>query len=876
MDQFSSYIKERFELLACLRVAAKDSPSDSDPLPLYLGILLAAMDSENKAPCCFILPRRGKTAHLSAIIFGLTQFIGDYTRIDRHIAETNFTPGQNVFVRPPNKVYRYLGIYKDNPAWIQLGIIGKTDWETFPLSDIRRLEETQATQPAGKLAQIPRDVRETPFDRLMQVNTGGNFSAFLNHVFLLDFKSEFEDVVNSIHLQKLPHIPDMPLLGDLLPLGSISQPDETGNVKMNKWNFQNFMCDPLVAVTSSHEKMVAACKSMTPYSKVVLVNGLGLLASHLLAYDEIVRTQRLVIVAEHGEQEQMQPLADRGCKFWWLGQREILMGAGIDPARDTTAKVFGAVFAAARNEAKMEIESEICDNQLLNDIAVQLVSLDEAVKADSTGTTKGIVSRTYKLLNEAASLVQMSTRDESRRFTDQLIVIRRELERDKHWIGDPAVTLAAICRSFDTALSDTGRLGESKGELLLKVLRNMYEKSGQQTAILARNNSQVKQLQEWSHRFGFDVRIFTPSTVPEDGSFGCIVCVAWPGGDAFQRVARRFLAPRIKVIGYAFENNWLKQCHRKLRQRPRFPNFTQAEQSDLMKNGKTGRIVWPDEPEKTENEIMPPATTFSIWAFENRLRSVRKGGTASVITTEDTVAAKYVGFRGASYAYITEGHKLPIVTDLLATTEGTRQKTPMKEIEGVMVGDFAVFRDGGSRDVIQVIADKLLQRNGQDAATLRKRANLWVEALRSTRMKADQILARMSALGPGKTLITIRNWLSNDSMIGPGLRTDLDLIAKLTQSKELEKTEEEVWAAIKQIRGAHLSAGTWLTSVLLQKLPSCLGEIEEGGTNINIEDVVTAWVVQVEDISPQFEQFPRSSVNRLLWERFEGATDLLL
>jgi hypothetical protein len=193
-----------------------------------------------------------------------------------------------------------------------------------------------------------------------------------------------------------------------------------------------------------------------------------------------------------------------------------------------------------------------------------------------------------------------------------------------------------------------------------------------------------------------------------------------------------------------------------------------------------------------------------------------------------------------------------------------------------MVGDFAVFRDGGSRDVIQVIADKLLQRNGQDAATLRKRANLWVEALRSTRMKADQILARMSALGPGKTLITIRNWLSNDSMIGPGLRTDLDLIAKLTQSKELEKTEEEVWAAIKQIRGAHLSAGTWLTSVLLQKLPSCLGEIEEGGTNINIEDVVTAWVVQVEDISPQFEQFPRSSVNRLLWERFEGATDLLL
>ncbi len=514
----------------------------------------------------------------------------------------------------------------------------------------------------------------------------------------------------------------------------------------------------------------------------------------------------------------------------------------------------------------MEVESEICDNQPLNDIAVQLVSLDGAVKADLSGTTKGIVSRTYKLLNDAASLVQIATLDESCRFVDQLAVIRRELERDKHWIGEPAATLALICGSFDTAFSDVVRLGEAKGELLLKVFSSMYGKSDQQTAILARNNSQVKQLENWSQRFGFGARIFTPSTVPENGSFGCIVCVAWPGSNAFQRVARRFLAPHIKVIGYAFENNWLKQCHRRLRHRPQFPGFTQTEKSELMKNGNASRIAWPDEPEKTASAILPPTTSFSIWAFENQIRSVRKGGTASGITTEDSIAAKYVGFRGDSYAYITQGHKLPIVTDLLGDNSGIRQKTPIKEIERVTVGDFAVFRDGGNRDVIQVIADKQFQRNGQDAIMLRKRANLWVEALRSTAMKPDQILSRMTAIGHGKTLVTIRNWLYNDSMIGPGLKTDLDLIATLTKSTELQTSKDEIWSAIKQIRGAHLSAGTWLTNVLLQKLPACLGEIEEGGTKINIEDVVTAWVVQIEDISPQFEQFPRSSVNRLLWQ----------
>jgi hypothetical protein len=876
MEQVIGQLKERYPLLAHLRVAAKDSPDQTEPLPLYLGLLLAAMESESKAPCCFILPRREKSAHLSAVVFALTKFMEDYHRLDRKIAETKFSKDQKVFVRPPNKIYRYLGIYEDNSSLIKLGILGKTDWQTFPLSDVRRLEATDGINPAGKLGNIPALAKETPFDRLLEVNTAGNYGAFLNHVLLLDYQREFEDVASNTHLQKIKPIADMPPLGELMPMGSISQPEDGGSVRLKKWNFLGYKCDPLIAVTSSQEKMVAACRAAEPRSKVVVVNGLGLLASQPQAYDEIAETQRLVIIAEHDEQEQMQALAGRGCKFWWLGQREILMGIGNEASDETPARVFGPVFRSARNEAKIEVESEVCEDQILNDIAIQLVSIDEAVKADETGTTRSIVSRAYKLLNDVASLFQTPTRDESLRFADQLSVIRRELERDRHWVGKSAATIAGICRLFDAIFSTAYRLGDTKGDLLLKTFRNMRGTTEQQTAILARNNSQVKQLENWSSRFGFGARVFTSSTVPKDGSFDCVVCAAWPGGDAFQRMARRFLAPRIKVIGYAFENNWLRQCHRKLCQRPHLPAFSQTEKSELMKNGKAVRIVWPEEPENKESETRPAAPDFTIWAFENRIRSVRKGGAVSSLITEETIAAKYVGFRGDSYAYITEAHRLPIVTDLLGAQEGTNQKTPMKEIEQVRVGDFAVFRDGGNRDVIQVIADQQIQRGGQDAAMLRKRANLWVEALRSTGLKAEQILAQLSKFGPGKNLPTIRNWLSNDSIIGPGLRTDLDSIAKLTKSQELEKSKDAVWAAIKQIRGAHLGAGMRLTRVLLQKLPSCLGEIEESGTKINIEDVVTAWVVQVEDISPQFEQFPRSSVNHLLWESADDSTDLLL
>ena len=703
MEQIVSQLKERFQLLVRIRMAAKDSPFETEALPLFFGLLLAVMDSKHKEPCCFVLPSREKTAHLAAVVYGLSKFIEDYNRLDRQIAETKFSPGQNVFVRPPNKVYRYQGIHKDNPAWIELGIIGKTDWQTFPLSDIRRLEATTAERPAGKLAGIPRNVRESSFDRLMEVDTAGNFGAFLNHVLLLDYKSEFQDTVNSIYLQKVSQVPEMPLLGELLPFGSISQSDKAEIVSLRKWNFLNYKCEPLVAVTSSQEKMVAACKAAEQRSKVVIVNGLGLLANHLQTYDEIAASQRLVIVAEHDEQEQMQAFADRGCKFWWLGQREISMGVDNCATNETTGKIFGTVFRSAKNEARMEVESDVCEDRLLNAIAVRLVTVDEAVKADTIGTTRRIVSKVYRLLNDVASLFKLPTAEELHRFAGQLTAIQSEIDHDRHWIGEPAATLEKICQLFDESLSATYCLGQTKGYSLVKVLHNMRGISSQ-VAIFTRNINQQKQLDNWLCQRGFCARVFTSNTVPENASFDCIICITWPGSDAFQRMARRFLAPRIKVIGYAFENNWLKQCNRKLRHRPQLPNFSKSDKTEIMKNGATVHISWPEEPETDKVETNPPTTGFSIWAFENQIRAIRKGGRV-LEPADDTVAAKYIGFKGDSYAYITAGHNLPILTDLLAATENARQKTPMKEVEQVRVGDFTVFRDGGNKDVIQELAD---------------------------------------------------------------------------------------------------------------------------------------------------------------------------
>jgi hypothetical protein len=55
-----------------------------------------------------------------------------------------------------------------------------------------------------------------------------------------------------------------------------------------------------------------------------------------------------------------------------------------------------------------------------------------------------------------------------------------------------------------------------------------------------------------------------------------------------------------------------------------------------------------------------------------------------------------------------------------------------------------------------------------------------------------------------------------------------------------------------------------LRSVLLQRLPAVLGKVEETGTKIDLDELGSAWVVQVESIAAEHEPRGRSEVNRLL------------
>src|SRR5262249_47032529 len=149
-----------------------------------------------------------------------------------------------------------------------------------------------------------------------------------------------------------------------------------------------------------------------------------------------------------------------------------------------------------------------------------------------------------------------------------------------------------------------------------------------------------------------------------------------------------------------------------------------------------------------------------------------------------------------------------------------------------------------------------------------KLAHLWKDALWSSRITPDSFHKQAAALKRSRHISTIRNWFADSSQIGPGvgeddLIADLETVALVTNHGPLEKHLNEVADAIRRLRGPHLAGGVRVRDALLKNLPKVIGKIDGNETRVDLGELGSAWVVEVEPIDAEAEQRPRGDVNRL-------------
>jgi len=850
MDDLENALKQRFPLLRSLRIF--HGPGDCEDLAAFMGVLLSAMEGSHDSPFCFVFPRKAGIAPLSATLHALGQFAIDFPKLAEKYALQSFQKGQRVRLVPEDKVFVFGGVWPGLETRFRLELLSENAAFTWPVSEILRIEPTLRKIPKGGFADGDRARREAPLsilDRLIGSRTFGNTSLGVNHVLYLGGRSEVEEFLTTTFLtNSTSEIRSS--LDRLITPGSI---DGSGEIR-HQDNYQA-AGQPLMAISSRFENVAAACSLAPPRSKVVVVDGARRITD-LAKFDSIAGSQNLIIVAEPDEEEKLQQLYDRGCRFWRFSLADLEMGT----PRQQNGRFFDGVFRSARNQATFQTEGLSCRNshleQITNALEACQASLDEADEDE----TQLILGPTYSLLMHCTGLLAPPDANERARLLEKAETLSAAAADRTMWLPEPAMkALKDACAAAIQAIEDP-ELGVAKGVALRALLGDLQKKELSPVALVARSVPNRLSVTRWLADEGITCPVLLPSKVADNGFFERLICTAWPGSPSFSRIARKFVSPQICLLAYPFECRWLYSFGQKQRGSHLVPSMSSQEKSSLL--GFSGDAPWPADLESPDSaDVSLESSEPSHVDLEERM--TRKGMFPVGMVSEETTPARMVSFSGDAYAYLTDTFRMPVITDLVSGAAGDNYKVPRRRIAEINPGDVLVFREGGRRDVIQALADAQL---GPEASTIRERAARWHRALRDSGLDETTLMSEMEEVKCPRTLQTVRAWLANDSLIGPQTRSDLEAIAYAVGDQNLLDDVPTIWEAIQVLRSEHLSAGMRLSRILLNKLPERIEEINDGRTRIEIDNATNAWIVQVERIADVVQPCPRSHINTLLWD----------
>lgn len=187
------------------------------------------------------------------------------------------------------------------------------------------------------------------------------------------------------------------------------------------------------------------------------------------------------------------------------------------------------------------------------------------------------------------------------------------------------------------------------------------------------------------------------------------------------------------------------------------------------------------------------------------------------------VEAIPVSFVGDYMMFYRVGHKAIVITKIV---NGESDRIETKQPSELVVGDFVAVRES-DRDIIKELADKELEESGE--GHLRELSGKWRDALKIETVFAslEVLYERLQDAGCDRGFQTVRNWLCDEDLIAPQSKSDLELIALVTDNAVLEEKVDEIFAAAQRVKAAHVRAGQKLSQLFREKISEALGDYGE-------------------------------------------------
>ena len=225
---------------------------------------------------------------------------------------------------------------------------------------------------------------------------------------------------------------------------------------------------------------------------------------------------------------------------------------------------------------------------------------------------------------------------------------------------------------------------------------------------------------------------------------------------------------------------------------------------------------------------------------ENKYQQyVANGGQKAENETAEVIPVNYVG---GYLAFYRTGHKVISASNII---EHDTDKIETKLPSELKIGDFVVVREA-DRDLVKEIADVILKRSGK--TELRELATKWKDSLLIETLfnSPEEIYERLQKAGCTRGYQTIQSWLTDEDMIAPQSKQDLEHIAAVTGNGVLKEKLDQIYDAAQTVKTAHVQAGRVLSQQLKSRVVAALKEYG----NIDPFNIWEPIEMQVDGVGP--------------------------
>lgn len=879
-------VKQRHPFLSHLKVSGVDN--FSSPLPEVLQISFDIVE---------YLRSEGQDEKHLAMVFPLLLACPEWIALGCSLASIkrdflpniermkSFTPGQKLLLdnRHVVEYVREDMLYGSRYLLVQTSAKRKAGQESSDTIKWFRIEDRlrfQPTETQRRLTPVEKiDSRSNHLlDLLLDIGSFGNRSVFNNRIILVSHLTKVRQFAETTHIVDSQSLDQSVSLRDLFQWGGITVEGD-----LEQWGHHQIDAEPVIGVAPDLITLREYLFSRQSSDVFIIIDGDIPFINDLQALDEILSEgYHVVALMEDLHLDGLSHLEDRGFKTWVWSENDLRQ-LELANATDTFDQKlpFYDYHRTIQNFHTRQFEKVDCDCAELEKAAKILQTYSKLCHS-SDPEIRIIELRFYYCLLKLSRLLRpLNVGDDQlsrNNILKDLELVRSDIKNNITRLERDAVDTAHEFVDEIMALMDNSQVHQAKVTELEKTLLTAIQNT-QKIAIVLADASEVSITERyWKESFLRDVpegvHFVTPSELQSEQYYDLLIVCGWLGTDQMRKLHDSCIAPSISVLTYSYEQKWFSSAvsrWRRHKENVEKAELSRQKKADYLQTKPESLLFVSTKPPAEQPLDASPETDFDITDFELRLHTYRRDlFTRPTAPGETETEARYVGFAQGRYAYLRPNHKVPVVTGFIAGHADESTRVPSKDIKQLKVGDYVVFREGTDSDLLRTIADRGLKKAGKGEH--RTIAGLWKRVLlQYVNDHPDEIEGALVDLwdaGLQRTEITVRSWLNDDHRIGPQDGKDIEIIAKVCRSREIQEQLDYVRRAIKEVRGAHLQAAHFLAEKLIAQLPSFLTHGGDSSHTIEIEDIGQATVVQIEFIDEEDVSVPLTEVNRLFKDEF--------